>query len=100
MIHCVEESMRNTHGPGSLIEGDAQTEKELDTDKIVQGALVHPVKIRCRAPVQVARNAEDRVSRLKSFNARRALEGDAVAPSNERTWKFFRGRNKKVTFSS
>ena len=33
-------------------------------------------------------------------NARQALEGDAVAPGNERTWKLLTGREQKATFSS
>ena len=41
----VEESMRDTHGPDAPTERDAQTEEELDTESMVQGARVQ-IRIR------------------------------------------------------
>ena len=63
---------------------------------------------RCRASVQVAKDAGDsdsvpkRVSRAIALanmgelsNARQVLEGDAVAPGNETTWKLLTDENRR-----
>ena len=78
--------------------------------RLVGACLVSVLrKIVCRASVQVVRDAEDSETlspvgspaqlgwriKVSLSNARQALEGDAIAPGNERTWKLLTDENRR-----